>query len=37
MRLHVYPIKGKIIHILKLSSFAVELVISETVTKNIHS
>ena len=37
LRLHVHHIKGKIIHKVKLSSFAVELVIAETVTKNIRS
>ena len=37
MRLHVYHIKGKIMHKVELSSFAFELEIAETVTKNIRS
>ena len=35
MQLHVYHIKGKIMHKVKLSSFAVELVIAEMIIKNI--
>ena len=37
MRLHVYHIQSKIMYKVKLSGFAVELVIAETVTKNIRS